>query len=158
MKDERSREKETHIYVRVCVYIYRGTKKGALPAREGRKEMEELDQYPTTTGLSVEIRPSVRGPRCTILARYYPSWTREILRARRTGQTEREEETTRLDVAPYRLLSPHIYIYIQVLSQTDLVGCNEWKRSGLLREEESRKFNFDHHGGGIYGRRWSQLG
>lgn len=112
MKDERPREKETHIYVRVCVYIYRGTKKGALRAREGRKEMEELDQYPTTTGLSVEIRPSVRGPRCTILARYYPSWTREILRARRTGQTEREEETTRLDVAPYRLLSPHIYIYI----------------------------------------------
>lgn len=74
--------------------------------------MEELDQYPTTTGLSVEIRPSVRGPRCTILARYYPSWTREILRARRTGQTEKEEETTRLDVAPYRLLSPaYIYIY-----------------------------------------------
>lgn len=118
----------------VCVYIQR-TKKGALRAREGRKEMEELDQYPTTTGLSVEIRPSVRGPRCTILARYYPSWTREILRARRTGQTEREEETTRLDVAPYRLLSPHIYIYIQVLSQADLAGCNEWKRSGRRNRE-----------------------
>lgn len=117
------------VYIYICVY--RGTKKGALRAREGRKEMEELDQYPTTTGLSVEIRPSVRGPRCTILARYYPSWTREILRARRTGQTEREAETTRLDVAPYRLLSPRVYIYIQVLSQADLVGCNEWKRSGL---------------------------
>lgn len=110
MKDERPREKETHIYVRVCVYIYRGTKKGALRAREGRKEMEELDQYPTTTGLSVEIRPSVRGPRCTILARYYPSWRDSPREENRPDGEGRRDDSPRC-CAVSSPLSAYIYIY-----------------------------------------------
>lgn len=151
----RGRKRRTYMCVCVCVYIQRDQKGGLTSERrkEGDGRVRPVSHYYRAVRGDPSIRPWTTVHHTGTLLPIVERFSARGEQARRRGKKRRLASMLRRIVSSLR-----IYIYIQVLSQADLAGCNEWKRSGLLREEESRKFNFDHHGGGIYGRRWSQLG
>lgn len=154
----RGRKRRTYMCVCVCVYIYRDQKGGLTSERrkEGDGRVRPVSHYYRAVRGDPSIRPWTTVHHTGTLLPIVDSRDSPREENRPDGEGRRDDSPRCCAVSSP--LSAYIYIYIQVLSQADLAGCNEWKRSGLLREEESRKFNFDHHGGRIYGRRWSQLG